>query len=108
MRKRRHDLAQVVGHGLAAGDHDDGLLLDLLLQLVDDLVLLNGEAGEVRIAAFERVDRLTDDLFGEPAHLGDLVVERGELLLVGGNDVLVGIHLDAVSSNAFLPATGRS
>ena len=59
--KRRHDLAQVVGERLAPGDHDDGLLLDLRLQLVDRLILLDGGGGEVGIAAFERIDGLPED-----------------------------------------------
>ena len=93
--KRRHDLTQVVGERLAPGDHDDGLLLDLLLQFVDRLILLDGGGGEVGIAAFERIDGLPEDLLGETAHLGDLVVERGELLLVGPDDVFVRVHLPA-------------
>ena len=36
---------------LAAGDHDDRLLLDLALQRVDRLVLLMVGGGELRIAA---------------------------------------------------------
>ena len=106
--ERRHDLAEVVGHRLAPGDHDDGLLLDLVLELVDRLVLLDGDVGEVRIAALERVDRLAEDLLGETAHLGDLVVERGKLVLIGPDDVLVRVHLWSFSSNARAASTGRS
>ena len=87
--QRRHDLAEVVGHRLAPGDHHHGLLLDLPLERVDRLVLLDGGGGELRVAALQRLDRLAEHLLGEAAHLGDLVVEERKLLLVRPDDVLV-------------------
>ena len=85
----RHDLAEVVGHRLAPGDHHHGLLLDLLLERVDRLVLLDCGGGELRVTALERLDRLAEHLLGEAAHLRDLIVEERELLLIRPDDVFV-------------------
>ncbi len=38
--------------------------------------------GQLRVAAFQRVERLTEKLLGEAAHLGDLLVEQRQLFLV--------------------------
>ena len=95
--QRAHDVAQVVGHRLAARDHGDDLLLDLALERCrsarsdcDDLL------GELGIAALERIERLAEQLLGETAHLRDLLVEQRQLFLVGFYGVLVhGLSLRA-------------
>ena len=74
---------------LAARDHHHRLLLDLALERVDRLVLVDGGGGKLRIAALQRLDRLAEHLLGKAAHLGDLVVEEGKLLLVRPDDMFV-------------------
>ena len=56
--ERGHDVAQVVGHRLAAGDHQDGLLLELALQAVDGAVAGDARFGELGIAPLQRVEGL--------------------------------------------------
>ena len=84
-----HDVTQVVGHRLTACDHGDDLLFDLALEVVDRLVGLHDVLGELRVAAFERAQRLPEQLFSEAAHLGDLLVEQSKLFLVGFYGVLI-------------------
>ena len=72
---------------------------------VNRLVLLNGSAGKCGVSALKRLDGLAEHLLGEATHLGDPVVEGGELFLIGGNDVFMRVHLDTVSSNALSDQT---
>ena len=87
--QRGHDVAQVVGHRLAARDHGDHLLLDLALELVDLAVAHHDLLGELRVAALQRIERLAEQLLGEAAHLRDLLVEQRQLFLVRFYGVLV-------------------
>ena len=80
--KRGHDVAKVVRHRLTAGDHGDDLILDLALERVDLLVAFDNLLGEARVAALKCVKRLAEDVLGEAAHVGDLLVEERQLLLV--------------------------
>ena len=48
---RRHDLAEILSHRLAAGDGEDRLLLDLALHDVDLAVVLDDLLGEVGVDA---------------------------------------------------------
>ena len=52
------------------------------------------------IATLQCVDRLAENLLGEAAHLRDVVVEEGKLLLVGPDDVLVLLFHHANSQAA--------
>ena len=85
----RHDVAQVVGHRLAPGDHQDGLLLQLALQLVDGAVAGDHALAELGIALLERIEGLRQQPFREAAHLRDLLVEQEKLLVERLDDVLV-------------------
>src|SRR5262245_15125747 len=87
--ERRHDLSEVIRQGLPARDHHHRLLLNLLLQRVDRLIFVDGGGSKFGIAALQRVEGLAEYLLGETAHLGDLVVEEGELLLIRPDDVFV-------------------
>ena len=77
--QRADDLAQVDRHRLAPRDGEDRALLDLALQIVDGRIERDHALRERRIAPRQRIDRLGDLLFGEPAHLGD---HAGEVLQV--------------------------
>ena len=76
-------------HRLPARDHQHRLLLDFALEHVDRLVLVDGGGGELRIATLQRLERLTEHLLGQTAHLGDLAVEERKFLLVRPDNVLV-------------------
>ena len=52
----RQDLAQVVGHRLAQGQHAQGQSLDLVLQVVDVLVRLDAAGGQRIVALGDRLD----------------------------------------------------
>ena len=74
---------------LAPGDHQDGLLLQLALELVDGAVAGDGRLGELGIALLQRVEALRQQPLHQAAHLRDLLVEQLQLLIVGLDDVLV-------------------
>ena len=79
--QRADDLAQIDRHRLAAGDGEDGLFLDLVLQRVDR----RSPTPTTRLARSasrrdQRLDRIGDLALREAAHLRDLA---GELLQVG-------------------------
>ena len=97
MLSARHDLAQVVGHRLAPGDHRDDLLLDLALELIDRRGRLamtsSASLGSRRSSAS---NDCAEQLLGEAAHLRDLLVEQLQLLIEGLDGVLVhGLSLRA-------------
>ena len=98
--ERRHDLAQVVSHRLPPRDHDNRLLLDLMLELINDFVLFDGDLGEIGVAALQGVDRLAHDLLGKASHFGDLGIERRKLFFIRSDDVLVLIHLGLLEGGA--------
>ena len=77
--ERRDDFPQIHRHRLAAGDGEDGLLLDLLLQRVDGRIGGHDALGELDVAARQRLDRVGDLALGEAAHLRHLA---GQLLQV--------------------------
>ena len=87
--QHRHDVAQVVGHGLAPGDHQDGLLLQVALEQVDVAVAGDCRLGELGIAPLQRVEALRQQPLGQAAHLRDLLVELLQLLVEGLDGVLV-------------------
>jgi hypothetical protein len=86
-----HDVAQVVSHWLAAGNHRDHLVFDLALQNVDRAVRADHLFGQARIALFERVERLAEVVLGQAAHLGDLLVEQSEFILVASDNMFVHV-----------------
>ncbi len=97
--QRGDDFAQIHRHRLAAGDGEDGLLLDLLLQRIDGRIGRHHALGEIDVAAGQRLDGVGDLALGEPAHLRDLA---GQLLQIaverlGGVFVHHGLSLSAVS-----------
>ena len=65
-----HDLAQVARHGLALGDGQDRLFLDLVFQHVDAFVVLDDPVGQRGVAARQRVDGIVELLLDKAAHLG--------------------------------------
>ena len=73
---------------LAPGDHQDGLLLQLALELVDAAVAGDRRLGELGIALLQRVEALRQQPLGQPAHLRDLLVEQLQLLVERPDDVL--------------------
>jgi hypothetical protein len=92
---RHHDLAQVAGHGLALGDGEDRLVLDLLLEDIDLGVAGDDPVGELGVAPDDRIDGVGELLLGEPAHLGQHGFQGGEIFVVGldnmiGHSLLLG------------------
>ena len=87
--EHRHDVAQVVGHRLAPGDHEDGLLLQLALELIDGAVAGDGALGELGVALLQRIEGLRQQPLGQAAHLRHLPVEQLQLLIERLDDVLV-------------------
>ncbi len=73
--QRADDLAQIDRHRLAARDGQDRLFLDLALQRIDQGVGRDHLLGKLGVALDQRIDRLRDLLFGEPAHFGDVARE---------------------------------
>ena len=92
--QHRHDVAQIVGHGLAPGDHQDGLLLQVALEQVDVAIAGDCRLGELGIAVLQRVEALRQQPLGQAAHLRDLLVELLQLLVERLDDVLV--HLGSL------------
>ena len=84
---RRDRLAQVDRQRLAAGDHQDRVLLDLPLQHVEPRVGRDDGLGERRIAAHERADGVDEHLLGDAAHLGDAAAQVLKLGVVGADDM---------------------
>ena len=80
------DLAQVLRHRLAAGDHDDRALLDLALHRSTFLSASMTSWARATSERSKRADRELDDLLGEPAHLGD---RAGQPLSSSSNEVTV-------------------
>ena len=83
--ERGDDVAQIVGHRRAQRDDLDRAPLDLGLERVDLLVAADDLGGGDRVAPDQRLHRVADRDFGEPAHLADeraqpldLLVERLE------------------------------
>ena len=74
------DLAQIDRHRLAAGDGQNRLLLDLVLQGVDRRIPGDDAFRELDIALDQRTDGIGDLLLHEAAHLGD---PARDLLQVG-------------------------
>ena len=87
--QHRHDVTEIVGERLALGDHDDHLLLQIPLQLVDHFVARDGVLREFRIAALERVHCLYEKPFCITAHLRDAAIEELELVFVRFDSMFV-------------------
>ena len=68
-----------------------------MLERVDPRIRLHGPARELGVALDHGLDRVGELDLGEPAHLGDRVVELIELLIVGLDDMLGG-HLPLLPS----------
>ena len=98
--QRADDLAQVDRHRLAARDGEDRALLDLALQRVDGRVERDDALGELGVAPRQRVDRVGDLLFGEPAHLGDHAGEILQIDVEGFGGVMIGHDLFLVRRRA--------
>ena len=79
------------GHRLAPRDHQDRAFLDLALQAIDAGVAGDDPLGERRRRGGQRGDRVGDLLLGEAAHLGDLLGEVVQLVVVGADGVF-GTH----------------
>ena len=99
----RHDMAQVVGHGLTPSDSENGLLLQVALEQVDAAVAGDCRLGELRIATFQRIEALRQQPFRQPPHLRDLPVELLQLLVEGLDGVL--LHLRSLEQDRFRPGT---
>jgi hypothetical protein len=86
---RGDDHPKVRGHGLAAGDHRDGEIVDLALHFVDRLVFGTHLPGELVVELEKRRRGVCDCVLDHAAHLGDQAGDVGELVFVGSDDVLV-------------------
>ena len=84
---RRHDLAEVAGHGLAFGDHEDGAVFDKALQLVDPIVGSDDALGFLDVAIDQGGDGVGNALLGKPAHLGNFLGEAVQFVVEGSDDV---------------------
>src|SRR4051812_40983870 len=78
--------------GWRRGDHQDGLILDLVLETVHPQVRGDDLRAEAPVAGDERRDRVRQEFSGKPPHLADLAAEGRQLLLVGLDDVGVFGH----------------
>src|SRR5262245_55361795 len=53
--ERSDDLAQIIGHRLPLNDHNDGLVLNLMLERIDSLVLLYHVLGKRAVASLQSI-----------------------------------------------------
>ena len=99
------DLPQVLGQGLAQGQHANGVVVDFVLVLVQLRVRLNDPAGEPGIAPHDAVDGGFKLPFGQPPHLRDRAFQKIQFLIERFDDVL-GWH--CLTLLLALPSAGRS
>ena len=88
---RADDLAQIRRHGLALGDEDDRLVVDLALALVEDGVVVDDLLRQAGIGIDQRRDGLLDHALGMAAHRGDAVGQIFQIVVIGADDVH-GLH----------------
>ena len=78
---RADDLAQIVRHRLALGDHHDRLVVDLALPFVEEGVVADHLPRQAGIGIDERRHRLVDHALGMAAHGRNAVGEILQLLV---------------------------
>ena len=80
--------AQIDRQRLAAGDREDRLLLDLLLQAVETRIERDDLIGHGWRLPHQSLDGARRHRFGEAAQLGDAAAQRVEIGVESANDVI--------------------
>ena len=86
--ERGQDLAEIARHRLAERQQPDDERIDLLLELVDPQIGLDGPGRKRGIAFDDCLDGIGELLLREPAHPGNQVRQVLEFLVVRLDDVL--------------------
>ena len=101
------DQAQVGGRRLTPGEDTHALLVDVALHLVDLVVDLADLLGEAGVGVDQRVDRVVDLLFHQPAHGQEVaahILQLGVELL--GDVMGETVFVDHVGNPSGAAATG--
>jgi hypothetical protein len=77
----RDDLAQVVGHRCAQGQHPHGHGIDLHLQRIELLVARDYFSRQHLVTRDQRLHGIVDRQFREPAHLGNQAAQAGDVFV---------------------------
>jgi len=80
---RRDEHPQILSHRLSQSNRVGGQFVELQLQSIQLVVPLNRLARKIRIAIFQRVQSVGEDLFRHPAHLGDLRLDCDQIIIKG-------------------------
>ena len=77
-----NQLAQILSHGLAQGNHPDGVFLNIKVQLVDFFIDKYGFLCKIRISLAHGRQRITEDCFAIAAHSSDHCINLTQLLVI--------------------------
>ncbi len=89
----RHDVPQIQRHRLAQREQPGRLNIDFVIQFVDEFVIGDNLRRKIRIPFDHAFDGPGDLVFGQTAHLDDVVVQLGELFVIGFDDVVAGLRV---------------
>jgi len=73
-------------------DHNAYVVLYLRLEPINSLVLLDGAFRKRPVVLLKRCERLANDLFGEPTHLGNLAIEGGDVDLLSYGQRVIDLN----------------